>query len=339
MDISREDYHVEDFISDESFVNYHFKSDKSDELFWKEWLLKHPEKMPLAREARKIINELSFNISEKEFQQELKKIRSVIGKDDKQSLFKIPIDKKSFESKRRKRKILLYVLPLLFVVVVGGYFLFQSLQSNSTKLIATTNNSRLPMVLTLSDSTVVSLAPNSSLEYPLHFKDKERIVYLHGNAQFNVKRNTAHPFKVHAENMVATVLGTVFNIKNAGDSAMTVELLKGKLNVEIMDAAMKPEQSVLLIPNERAVYVRNEKHLYKNLIQRENHLYFHQNNFDEVAAKIKNAFGITLINESNKKSWRFTGEFENTTAKDIIESICLVKKLSFTAKADTIFIK
>ena len=221
MDISREDYHVEDFISDESFVNYHFKSDKSDELFWKEWLLKHPEKMPLAREARKIINELSFNISEKEFQQELKKIRSVIGKDDKQSLFKIPIDKKSFDSKRRKRKILLYVLPLLFVVVVGGYFLFQSLQSNSTKLIATTNNSRLPMVLTLSDSTVVSLAPNSSLEYPLHFKDKERIVYLHGNAQFNVKRNTAHPFKVHAENIVATVLGTVFNIKSAGDSAMT----------------------------------------------------------------------------------------------------------------------
>ena len=197
----------------------------------------------------------------------------------------------------------------------------------------------MPLVLTLSDSTVVSLAPHSYLQYPLHFGNKQRDVYLHGNAQFSVKRNVQHPFKVHAENIVATVLGTIFNIKTSGDSAIEVELLKGKLNVEIMNAKMEPEQSVLLDPNERAVYVRNNKHLYKNQLIPENHVYFRQNNFDEIASEIKNVFGITVINESNNKAWRFTGAFKNSTAKDIIENICLVKKLSFVAKGDTIFIK
>lgn len=337
MDISRENYQVEDFVSDESFINYHFKSNKHDQLFWENWLTQHPGKVDLVKEAEEIIDDLSFNISEKEYQQELRKITSAINKENKQVISHVPFSN-NLNIRKRRKKLFQYVLPLLLILVAGGYLLFQSSQKRTEKLTQTVNTSSFPMVITLSDSTVVSLAPQSSLQYPLHFKDKERIVYLDGDAQFNVKRNTEHPFKVHAENIVATVLGTIFNI-SSGDSAMVVELLTGKLNVEIMDSKMNPEQSILLSPNERAVYVRNEKHLYKNLIIPENHLYFRQNNFEEVANKIKNAFGITVINESNKKVWRFTGEFKNSTAKEIIENICLVKKLSFVAKADTIFIK
>ena len=79
-------------------------------------------------------------------------------------------------------------------------------------------------------------------------------------------------------------------MKSSGDSAIEVELLKGKLNVEIMNAKMEPEQSVLLDPNERAVYVRNDKHLYKNLVIPGNHLYFRQNNFEEIASQHKKRF-------------------------------------------------
>ena len=42
--ISLQNYQVEDFISDESFINYHFQSNKNDRLFWEEWLLNHPGK-------------------------------------------------------------------------------------------------------------------------------------------------------------------------------------------------------------------------------------------------------------------------------------------------------
>lgn len=335
--MSRENYHVEDFISDESFINYHFKSNKDDQLFWEEWLVNHPGKKALVKEAKEIIEALSFTISGKEYREELKKLSAAMNK--QRPVSQLSRSNKLLQLYQRKKRTIQYLVPLLLILVAGGYWLLQFSQNRSAKFTETVNNSSLPLILTLSDSTVVSLAPHSYLQYPLHFGDKERNVYLHGNAQFNVKRNVHHPFKVHAENIVATVLGTIFNIKSSGDSAIVLELLKGKLNVEIMNSKMEPEQSVLLDPNERAVYVRNDKHLYKNLVIPENHVYFRQNNFEEIAGKIKNVFGTTVINESDNKAWHFTGEFKNTTAKDIIENICLVKKLSFVAKGDTIFIK
>jgi hypothetical protein len=99
---------------------------------------------------------------------------------------------------------------------------------------------------------------------------------------------------------------------------------------------MEPEQSMILTPNERAVYVRSDKHLYKNLIIPMN---FRQSNFDEIASQMKDAFGIVLINESPKKNWSFTGEFTNSSAMDIIENICLVKNLTYSQRGDTVLIK
>jgi transmembrane sensor len=338
--ISLQNYQVEDFISDESFINYHFRSNKDDQLFWEEWLVKHPGKQAVAKEAKGMLEMLSLTISEKEYREELKKITGAINRKNKlHPVAQLPGRNKLMQLYHRKKRMMQYLLPLLLIVAAGGYWLFQFSQNRVTKLAETFNNGSLPLVLTLSDSTVVSLSPNSYLQYPLHFREKERNVYLHGNAGFTVKRNAEHPFKVHAENIVATVLGTIFTIKNSGDSAIEVDLLKGKLNVEIMNTKMETEQSVLLDPNERAVYVRNDKHLYKNMIIPANYVSFRQNNFEEIASQIKFSFGITVINESNNQAWRFTGTFKNSTAKDIIENICLVKKLSFVAKGDTIVIK
>ena len=158
---------------------------------------------------------------------------------------------------------------------------------------------------------------------------------MQGEAGFNVKRNEHFPFKVHAKNIVATVLGTVFNIKKLGDSAIVVELLHGKLNVEVEDATLQP---ILLSPDENAVYVFHSKHFYKNTISSEFNVSFRQNSFEEIAARIKNVFGITVINQSDKKNWRFTGDFKNTTAKEIIENICLIKNLRSKVVGDTIVI-
>jgi len=339
-ELTRENYELEDFVSDETFINYHFKSNIVDQLSWEKWISNNPEKKSLIEKAKEVINELSFTISDKEYREELKKFVSGIDrKKPHGSIVQLSGGNKFFKSYQRRKRTIQILVPLLLIIIAGGYWLFQSAKNSSEKLTETINNSTLPLILTLSDSTVVSLDPGSYLQYPLYFKDKERIVYLHGNAQFSVKRNIEHPFKVHDENIVATVLGTVFNMKSSGDSAVVVELLKGKLNVEIMNNKMETEQSVLLVPNERAVYVRHNKHLYKNLIATEHHLSFSKNNFDEVAAQFKNAFGITLINESTVKDWRITGEFKNSTAIDIVENICLVKKLSFVAKGDTIVIK
>lgn len=340
-ELSREKYELEDFVSDETFLNYHSKSNIVDQLSWEKWLLDHPEKQVLVEKAKELINTLSLTITDKEYQEELRKIVSGISrKPPLRSLARIsgahPVIK-SFKS--RKRALLFLVPTILLIAFAIGYWFFGIAKYNSEKLTETVNNSTQPLILTLSDGTVVSLEAGSSLKYPLYFKEKERIVYLHGNGQFKVKRDINHPFKVHDENIVATVLGTVFNMRSSGDSAVVVELLKGKLNVEVMNSKMEALQSVLLVPNERAVYVRNDHRLYKNLIKIEPSLSFKKSSFYEIAQQIKDSFGITIINESAKKDWRFTGDFQSTTAIDIIENICLVKNLSFETKGDTIIIK
>ena len=331
-----ENYEVEDFIVDESFINYHFNSNTNDSEFWKAWLLKNPEKSLLVNEANDLISLLSISLSEEEYKSEFLKIKSVVeqsGESDLSGLKKFPV------VKSRRRRAVRYALVISLINFSGIFWFFRHSENETEILRTVVNNTNMPQELVLNDSTIVTLEPKAKIEYPEVFKSKLRNVYLQGNANFKVKRDVEHPFKVHSENMVATVLGTVFNIKKSGDSALVVELLKGKLNVEILNSKMETEQSVILTPNERAVYIRDDKHLYKNLIVTQHSLNFKQSGFDDVAAQIKLVFGITLVNESPKKQWSFTGTFKNSTAKDIIENICLVKNLTYSEHGDSILIK
>jgi hypothetical protein len=94
------------------------------------------------------------------------------------------------------------------------------------------------------------------------------------------------------------------------------------------------------------MYNSNNKNLHKeiwksqpDLLRTMQKVLFRHDNFEEIASQIKTDFGIILINKSNKKDWRFTGEFTNATAKEIIDNICLVEGLSSQMNGDSILIK
>ena len=48
---SLEEYRVEDFITDESFINYHFHRNENDRIFWEDWIKTHPSKTKLVDDA------------------------------------------------------------------------------------------------------------------------------------------------------------------------------------------------------------------------------------------------------------------------------------------------
>ncbi len=335
---SIEIYRVEDFVTDESFINYHFKLNEKDRIFWEEWLKKNPSKRFMVTDASEIIQSLSLTLNEKEYQDEFERIKIAINKEKPRSSFRLLSLNKSSQAGRRKKRSIPYIILGFFIIAAAAtYFLFTHHSVNKiSQLNQTVNSGYRALTFTLSDSTIVTLAPNSTLQYPSSFQGENRQVYLQGEAGFNVKRNENFPFKVHTKNIVTTVLGTIFNIKKPGDSAIVVELLKGKLKVEIEDpAATSP---ILLNSDEKATYVFHDKHFYKNSSSAESVVSFRQNSFEEIAARLKSVYRITVINNSDKKNWRFTGEFKNTNAKEIIENICLIKNLHNTAAGDTIFI-
>jgi len=76
-----ENYQVEDFVADESFANYHFCRNITDQKFWETWLMSHPAKIAVAEEAKKMLQMLSLTIDGDEYAKEFKKILLAINND------------------------------------------------------------------------------------------------------------------------------------------------------------------------------------------------------------------------------------------------------------------
>jgi transmembrane sensor len=330
------EYKMEDFLTDESFVNYCFCRNAADELFWKEWFLIHPEKKSLEEEAKEILQMLSLTLSENEYRTELARIKTSTASEVIQ--LNAPTIAHSLSWKK------LASMAAVIVFCIGGYLIFQHEQTNSLGLTETFNNKNVPLIFTLSDKTVVTLAAHSSIRYPAKFGNKERKVYLNGEAGFSVTHSAFHPFKVYEDDLIATDLGTVFNIKKPNaDSVVVIELLEGKLQVETATSSGAPLQSIILSPNEKVVYNKNEKLLSKGLLfvstRRVEDIIFKNDGFNTIANNFTDLFGITVINESTKTNWHFTGEFQNITATELIENICIAEDLHYKFQNDTIVIK
>ena len=349
-----EHYQVEDFVTDESFTNYHFCLNTTDQLFWEKWVLMHPHKAPMIEEAKSILNMLSLTLPGNEYKEGFEVIKRAINiegpsvKRNKTSVFRhLNWNKPRGATAIKIKRASAILVPLLLVLLIGGYFVTQRLRLNANSLTTKHNSRNKSLVFTLDDGTVVTLASNSTLKYPSQFKEIERKIYLQGEARFQVTKDQDHPFKVFQDNIITTVLGTDFIVKKqSSDSVISVELFSGKLQVEAISSPGSLPQTIILEPNQRAVYVPHKQSLFKEMWKKNdeedslnNHLAFKQSSFEEIAARVKSLYGVTILNQSDKRNWRFTGEFSNTTAKAIIENICLVKKLDLDIKGDTFLIK
>lgn len=85
--------------------------------------------------------------------------------------------------------------------------------------------------LTLSDGTQVWLNSQSSLKFPVHFTGQERVVYLEGEAYFEVETNASKPFLIQIQDKTIHVTGTILNV-NAYSNTLKTTLIEGKASVK-----------------------------------------------------------------------------------------------------------
>ena len=100
--------------------------------------------------------------------------------------------------------------------------------------------------LTLSDGTRVWLNAETELRYPVQFNGKEWVVYLKGEAYFEVSKNKEKPFLVQVDDMSVKVYGTAFNV-NTYNKIETV-LVTGSVSMN------QGGKEVLLKPNQKGVF-------------------------------------------------------------------------------------
>lgn len=114
--------------------------------------------------------------------------------------------------------------------------------------------------LILEDGTKVWLNAGSRFAFPTKFEQTERIVYLQGEAYFEVSHSEQRAFFVNANELEVKVLGTRFNVAAySSEAQIETVLLEGKVSISEIGSLGFLKKEILLKPNQRATYNRTEK--------------------------------------------------------------------------------
>ncbi|RBL88652.1 FecR family protein [Chitinophaga flava] len=199
----------------------------------------------------------------------------------------------------------------------------------------------------LDDGSTISLNANSKLRYPEHFGSAERSVYLdEGEALFNAAPDANRHFVVRTAEIATTALGTTFNIRAYdAENKVTVALLTGKVKVDQLHNS-QDNNSLILMPSEQISYDRQLLSLIKTSFNKadevtawkQGYLVFKDAPYIELMTGIENRYGVTVINESSKTAWNYTGNFRNESLTEVMDIICIAKSLSYTIKNDTVYL-
>ena len=199
---------------------------------------------------------------------------------------------------------------------------------------------------TLDDGTKIILNRNSRFTYSDAYGTDQRKVNLEGEAYFEVSKDAAHPFKVEAGAIIVQVLGTHFNVEAyPEDTQVKTTLLEGSVSVSLIG---KAEESLILSPNESAIYNKDKKSLTlhtennasEEIIWRNGTLLFKSIPLQEIVRQLSNAFHTDIrIEDADLQNYRMTATFsDGETLEDILSLLCRNQKFEYTKTNDIITI-
>ncbi|QNK64354.1 FecR family protein [Pedobacter sp. PAMC26386] len=259
-------------------------------------------------------------------------------------------------------KNLLRAILALCIIFFAGLFFFSKRNTEvfNTQIIAgkgVRKNVKLP------DGTVVWLNADSKLSYNADINQKDvRIVYLTGEAFFDVAHHQSHPFIVRTDKISIKVLGTAFNVKAYPiDKKSVATLLRGSIELSVNE---RSEQKIILNPSEKFVLEDGKQDVLKmdnqditlmiehivpvsiggneyieEVSWKNNTLVFHNESFEDLKPRLERWFNIRIhLNSQKSKAYRFTGVFKNENIKEALTAMQLIKPFTFNLKAHDVTI-
>ncbi len=189
-------------------------------------------------------------------------------------------------------------LPL--ACIYAGYRWHDAREATETVVVnkaMTHNRSKARFVLP--DSTVVWLNSNSVLEYPDAFTGPKRVVRLHGEALFDVKKANDFPFIVQVDEIDVEVLGTRFVVQNYPDKPIIeTVLVEGSVKIGgsgITDPTiLTPGQLLSLDKQSNTTDVRSvDSSNYTSWINSQ--LVFDNSNLGDIITNLQKWYGIDIV--------------------------------------------
>lgn len=243
------------------------------------------------------------------------------------------LKKKTHPQSRRHTiwyKIASYAAVAVVAVTISSVFFINSNKSDreyTARYIG--GNGLTADVVELPDGTRVSLGSKTLFHYDKNYGDSKRVVYLEGEAFFDVAKDKKHPFIVKTKEQEVEVLGTKFNVMAyPTDSMIVTTLLEGSVRLTNMNQA----KHTILKPDQQLVYNRNTKHASLQQVDAQQfvswtsgYYYFSEQSLRSILDRLGHVYGTQFTILSEKLNDRtFTGTFyRGQSLKDIMEIINL----------------
>ena len=320
---------------DESFRNWIKNPTPELNHRWSEWLEQNKDKEVLALQAEEVIRGIQF----KEY--------SADSATKARILNHIKADSIARGKKAIHLNLFFKIAALLLLSVgLGGSLMY--IFKNDINLISSNKQQRVKenaigqkSKIMLSDGTVVYLNSTSKLTYPTAFDTDERVVYLSGEAYFDVTPNPARPFRVKTDALDVLVLGTEFNVKTK-DSNYDISLVEGKVRL-ITESNAKTELS----PGQQVSFNKESQVFSYNSFDtkfvtgwKDGSLAFRNSSFTEVMDQLHEWYGIhiTFNKTSQIQNWSYTATFENESLENVLQNMSALRHFEYSIKNDTLVV-
>lgn len=210
-------------------------------------------------------------------------------------------------------------------------------------------------MVTLSDGTRAWLNAASSIQFPIVFNSKERVINVVGEVFLEVKKIQKNgkniPFKVKSGSQVIEVLGTSFNINNYSDEEnIKTTLLEGSIKLHIDGSKGK---SILLKPGEQArLEISNANHSLSTKSQfqvsdvdlssvvawKEGYFLFDNISLPELMRQIARWYDMEVEYEGEITEYEFVGEIKRETKLSKVLNILESGGVNFKVKGRKIIV-
>ena len=195
----------------------------------------------------------------------------------------------------------------------------------------------------LADGTLVYLNSATRMKYPVKFDEKERKVYLSGEAYFEVAKDPERPFFVEMEGVEVRVYGTSFNVNTHQKGNVQTVLVKGSIGVKVlssgMESVIRPGQMAEFKQGNTKVDVKDVNVAvytdWKDGIFR-----FENQRLEDILTVLSNWYDVDVFYQTvSVKELHFSGYMERyKDVSVILEAITLSTGVTFSIQGKTIIV-
>ena len=195
----------------------------------------------------------------------------------------------------------------------------------------------------LADGTLVYLNSATRMKYPVKFDEKERKVYLSGEAYFEVAKDPERPFFVEMEGVEVRVYGTSFNVNTHQEGNIQTVLVKGSIGVKVLSSGMesmiRPGQMAEFKQGSRKIDVK-EVNVAVYTDWKDGIFRFENQRLEDILTVLSNWYDVDVFYQTaSVKELHFSGYMERyKDVSVILEAITLSTGVTFSVQGKTIIV-